>query len=186
MTTNPQGYKPKNPRKKYPLTVEQQRKLIDKAEGKVKAILVFFISTGAHPSVLSRKEYSLDLDDETYYSWNRPKTNAEVAQTYPKALQDKELRKALSSKRTRGKDPTRYWQIIRKLGEEVGIKGLCPLQLRHTHFANRARLGHDVFSIAHGSGTSLNTIGKYYTIGLGESKKLSEEDRRFLEWLMEV
>ena len=188
MTTNPQGYKPKNPRKKYPLTIEQQRKLIDRAEGKTKAILLFFLSTGAHPSVLTDedKEYRLDLTDDNYYSWNRPKTHREVQGRYPKCLQDKELRKTLNSKHTKGKDPTRYWQIIKKLGEDVGIKGVCPVQLRHTYFVNRGRLGHHIWDIAHGAATSVETISQYYTIGMGESKKLSKEDRGFLEWLMEV
>lgn len=186
MTTNPKGYKPKVKNPKYPLTVQEQRKLIDKAEGKERAILIFFLSTGAHPSVLSDVKFSLDLKkSDNYYSWARPKTNAEVGGSFSKAM-TKQVRTILLSKKVYGRDPTRFWQIIEKLGRDVGIEGVCPLQLRHTHFANRARLGHDIFSIVHGSGTSLNTIAKYYTFGLNESKKLSEDDRHFLEWLMEA
>ena len=80
----------------------------------------------------------------------------------------------------RGLTPQRLWQIIEGLGQKVGIKGLCPLQLRHTHFVNRARLGHNPFDIAHGAATDLQTVYTYYTIGMGESKSLSKEDRAFL------
>jgi hypothetical protein len=99
-------------------------------------------------------------------------------------MKEGELRKDL--KRLKNKSVGYLWLLVKDFGEEQGVKGLCPLQLRHTHYVNRARLGHNAFDISHGSGTSLNTIHQYYTVGMGQSKGLSEDDREFLAWLMEA
>lgn len=184
MVSNPKGYRPKTTRPKYPLSVDEQRKLIESSEGPVKAMIVFMLSTGAHPSVLSDKKYNLDFKDDSYYSWNRPKSHKRVMSQWSKAMTEKALYKEL--RKIKGKSPGYYWLLISKLGEELKIPGVCPLQLRHTHYVNRARLGHNMLDISHGSGTSINTIAQYYTIGMGQSKTLSEDDRAWLSWLMEV
>jgi len=177
------GYHPKTSREKLPLSVEVQKKLIKKAEGKEKTLVVLMLSTGMHPRVLSKKNLSLTWDKD-YFSWKRPKTNKKLMGAWSKAMKEGDNLGHLG--KLRGKTPQRLWQIIDELGEKCGSTGVCPLQLRHTHFVNRARLGHNAFDIAHGASTDLKTIYNFYTIGMGESKKLSQEDRQFLEWLMEV
>lgn len=177
------GYTPKTSREKFPLSVEIQRKLIDKAEGKTKALLVLMLSTGMHPRVLSKSKFKLTWNQD-YYSWNRPKTMNKVRGNWSKAMRDGDLYAELNKLRNR--TPQRLWQIIDDLGDSIKVTGLCPLQLRHTYFVNRARLGHNAFDIAHGAATDLKTVYSFYTIGMGESKKLSQDDREFLEWLMEV
>jgi integrase len=177
------GYHPKTSREKFPLKVEVQRRLIEKAEGREKALLILMLSTGMHPRVLSQVKYKL-VWTEDYHSWNRPKTNNKIMGNWSKAMREGDNLGHLN--KLRGKTPQRLWQIIDELGERCKVTGLCPLQLRHTYFVNRARLGHNAFDIAHGAATDLRTVYSFYTIGMGESKKLSQEDREFLEWLMEV
>jgi len=183
MTTNPNGYRPKKPREKFPLSVEQQRKMIEKAGTREKALIVFLLSTGAHPSVLTEKAYNFDWTEQ-YFSWNRPKTLEKVRGSWSRAMREDDLYKEL--RKLRSKTPGYLWELVRDIGNGVEVKGVCPVQCRHTYFSNRARLGHNAFDIAHGAATSLDTIYDYYTIGMGEAKKLSDDDKRFLEWLMEV
>jgi hypothetical protein len=184
MVTNPKGYRPKTKRRKYPLTVNEQKKLIDNADKPTKALLVFMLSTGAHPIILTDKTYFLDLQHERNYSWNRPKTDKPVQGVWSKAMLEGSLFKEL--RRFARKKKGTPWYLVSKLGAELGFKGLCPLQLRHTHFVNRARLGHNAFDIAHGAGTDLATIYTYYTVGMGESRSLTEDEREWLKWLMEA
>ena len=184
MPTNPKGYKPKTSRPKYPLSVENQRKLIEKADKPLKALIVFILSTGAHPSVLTDKKHNLDLSDDEHYSWNRPKTRKRVMFSWSKAMLKGSLYKEL--RRFKKKKPNACWYLLSVLGGDLKIKGVCPLQLRHTHFANMARLGYDLFTIAGRSGTSIDTIQQFYALGMGEMKRLSEDDRKYLEWLMEA
>jgi integrase len=177
------GYHPKTSREKFPLSVEEQQKLVKKAEGKEKSLLVLMLSTGMHPRVLSQKKFNLTWTED-YFSWNRPKTNKKLRGSWSKAMKEGDNLGHLG--KLRGKTPQRLWQIIDELGEKCKISGVCPLQLRHTYFVNLARLGHDAFTIAHGAATDLKTIYDYYTMGMSQMKALSEEDREWLKWLMEV
>jgi len=177
------GYRAKSGRTKFPLDVQAQRKLIKKAEGKEKTLLILMLSTGIHPKVLAHKRYGLEWD-KRYYRWLRVKTMNEVMGAWSKAMRENGVLSGLV--KLRGLTPQRLWQIVEGLGQKVKIKGLCPLQLRHTSFVNRARLKHDVFSISQGAGTDLTTVANYYMIGLNESKSMSKEDRTFLRWLMEA
>ncbi len=177
------GYHPKTSREKFPLSVADQQKLVKKAEDKEKSLLILMLSTGMHPRVLSNKNCKLDWTEE-YFSWNRPKTHNKLRGSWSKAMKEGDNLGHLG--KLRGKTPQRYWQIIDDLGEECGITGLCPLQLRHTYFVNLARLGHDAFSIAHGAATDLKTIFDYYTMGMNQMAKLTDEEREWLKWLMEV
>ncbi len=181
MPSNPKGYRPKRSNEKYPLSIDEQRRLIDNAVPRLRTLVVFMLSTGAHPSVLTDRGYSLDWTKD-YYSWNRPKTFKKVRGSWSRAMREQDLKEL---RKIRSKTGGYYWELIKDLGDSVGLKGLCPLQLRHTHFVNRARLGHNPFDIAHGASTSLETVYDYYTLGMGESKRLSDDDRHFLEWLME-
>ena len=183
MVTNPKGYRPKKTNEKYPLSVEEQRRLIEKADPREKALILFVISTGAHPSVLTDRQYKLDWNDK-YYSWNRPKTHRKIRGAWSRAMREDSLFKEL--RKLRSKTPGYCWELISSIGKSIGIKGICPLQLRHTYFVNRARLGHNPFDISHGAGTSLQTVHDYYTIGMGESKAIPKQDRDYLSWLMEV
>jgi len=183
MVTNPKGYRPKKTNEKYPLSVEEQRRLIEKADPREKALILFVISTGAHPSVLTDRQYKLDWNDK-YYSWNRPKTHRKIRGAWSRAMREDSLFKEL--RKLRSKTPGYCWELINSIGKSIGIKGICPLQLRHTYFVNRARLGHNPFDISHGAGTSLQTVHDYYTIGMGESKAIPKQDRDYLSWLMEV
>ena len=183
MVTNPKGYRPKRAREKFPLSIDEQRRLIEKAEPREKALIIFMISTGAHPVVLTDRKYKLDWT-EKYYSWNRPKSHRKIRGAWSRAMCEGDLLKEL--RKVRSKTPGYYWALISLIGLDIGIKGVCPLQLRHTYFVNRARLGHNPFDISHGAGTSLETVHDYYTIGMGESKAMPDEDREYLSWLMEV
>ena len=174
------GYVPKTSRKKLSLSVEKQRELISKAEGKRKLLLLLMLSTGMHPRVLSNDKCNLTWD-KSQYAYNRPKTKREVMGAWSVALKEENLDQLKALRRTRQS----LWQMVKEEGEKVGISGLCPVQLRHTYFVNRARLKHDAFSIAESAGTDLHTVYKYYTIGISESKALSDSDIEFLAWLME-
>lgn len=178
------GYRPKTSREKFPLTVEAQRKLLEAADPRERSLIILMISTGMHPRVLALKSYNLMWSSD-YYSWNRPKkrTQNKVQGAWSRAMREGDTLGHLS--KLRGRTPQRLWQIVKAVGDRCRIKGVCPNQLRHTHFVNRARLGHNAFDIAHGAATDLKTVYSYYTIGMGESKTLTQEDREWLGWLME-
>jgi len=173
------GYVPKSSRKKLSLSVEKQRELIGKAAGKRKLLIVLMLSTGMHPMVLG-KDCNL-VWDESQYAFNRPKTKREIMGAWSRAMKEQNLSQLRALRRTRQS----LWQMVRDEGRKVGLPGLCPVQLRHTYFVNRARLRHDAFSIAESAGTDLHTVYKYYTVGISESKALPDQDREFLAWLME-
>ena len=183
MVTNPKGYRPKTTREKFPLSIDEQRSLIEKAQPREKALIIFMLSTGAHPSVLTDRKYKLQWTDK-YYSWNRPKSHRKVRGAWSRAM--KEMTMYVELRKIRSKTSGYYWELINAIGKEIGIRGVCPLQLRHTYFVNRARLGHHPFDISHGAGTHLKTVHDYYALGMGESKTLSTTDREYLSWLMEV
>jgi len=175
---------PKNPRPKLPLSVNQQRDLLKGDLDFPKALIRMILSTGMHPCVFERPDqYGITWNDK-YYTWVRPKNNKAIQGNWSKAMQEPGILDILKTKMKRSREW--YFMIVRDRGKEVGIKGLCPLQLRHAYFVNRARLGHNAFDISHGAGTGMDVIYKHYTIGMGESKSLSQEDRGFLEWLMET
>jgi len=177
------GYKPKSSREKLPLTVGIQQKLLDEADDRERALMILMLSTGMHPRVLSQKTYNL-IWDENYYSWNRPKTYNKLRGAWSKAMRQGQTLGIVN--KLRGRTPQRLWQIIDGLGDRCNVSGLCPLQLRHTHFVNRARLGHNAFEIAHGAATDLKTVYSYYTIGMGEMKRLTDVEKEWLQWLMET
>lgn len=178
------GYRPKYSRAKLPLTVEAQRKLLGKAEGEVRALFLLMLSTGMHPKVLSQtKKYGLTWDN-TYYAWKRTKTMKPVQGAWSKAMRDGNTLQDLWE--MKGHSRQWYHRVLRELGKEAGVAGLCPLQLRHTFFVNRARLGHNAYDIAHGAATGMEVIYNYYTIGMGEAKALKPEDREWLQWLIEA
>jgi len=71
------GYRARSRRTKFPLEIPVQRKLVKKAEGKEKTLLIVMLSTGIHPKVLAQRKYGLEWD-KRYYRWNRVKTMNEV------------------------------------------------------------------------------------------------------------
>jgi len=152
MPSNPKGYYPIGSRTKFALTVEQQRKLIEQAEGKDRALLILMLSTGMHPKVLSRKDYGFTWTPD-YYSWKRPKTRRTVTGVWSRAVRQEKVTNWLVPRKLLYKDVSTYRKRLGAL-----MPGLCPLQLRHTYFVNRARLGHNAFDIAHGAATSLRTV----------------------------
>jgi len=182
------GYTPQTSRPKFPLTVVQQKQLLEVVRKKgaetQETLLLLMLSTGMHPKVLAKPEkYHLEWN-ENYLTWHRPKTHKTITTAWSKAM--KSL-KNLDERMDRLVGSTRqyYHQMLSYLGREAGVKGFCPLQARHTNFVNRARLGHNAFDIAQGAATDLTTVYDYYTIGMGESKNLTKEEREWLQWLME-
>ena len=183
-----QTYKPAKSREKLALTVGQQRQLVDMAEGKTKALLVLMLSTGMHPAILSDKNskgrrgtYQLQWSDD-YYMFLRTKTLKKIRGAWSPAMKEPLMLENLY--RCRRRTPQRYWQMLNELGKECKISGLCPLQLRHTYFVNRARLGVNAWNISQGAKTSIDTINDFYMLGSNEMKQLSDEDTTWLKWLM--
>jgi len=178
------NYRPQNARTMLPMSVEVQKHLIDKSEGETKALLELILSTGMHPKVLAEpKRYGLTWNDK-YVSWRRTKTMKEISLPWSKAMREPGILEALF--KLKGKTRVWYWMMIKELGRENGVTTLCPLQLRHNYFINRARLGHNAFDMAHGSATSLDIVYRHYTVGMNESKSLSDDDKHWLQWLMEA
>lgn len=176
-------YHPRTSRTKLPLSVADQRMLVDKADGHTKTLLLLFLSTGMHPLCLSKtKRYGLSWD-QLYISWVRTKNKKKCMFAWSNAMKTPGVLDSLWS--LKNKSRQWYFILIKELGKENGIPGLCPLQLRHNYFINRGRLGHNIYDISHSSGTSMDTVYNHYTIGLNEGKAISDEDRGFLRWLME-
>jgi hypothetical protein len=177
------GYKPKNKRTKLPLTVADQRNLVDKAEGAMKALLFLFLSTGMHPKVLSEpKRYGLTWD-QNFVSWSRTKNLKTCTFGWSKAMKTPGMLDELWA--LKGKTRQWYFILMKNLGKANGVPSLCPLQLRHNYFINRGRIGHNVMDISHSSGTGLDVIYNHYTVGMNDGKSLTDEDKKWLQWLME-
>lgn len=175
-------------RLKPPLTIAQQKLLLKDYTGPPgdlgQALIQFFLSTGCHPCVLSDPEArSLKMTPD-YYSYLRPKSHHPVTFPWSKLMKDTgcwaQVRLNMGSSRQWYHDETA------RIGHEVGLPfTVGPNMLRHNMFINLARLGHDPFYLMHRAGTSLDSIGRYYTVGHTESSRLSPSDRAWLEGLME-
>jgi hypothetical protein len=192
MPSNPKGYRPKKSRVQFPLTVKQQRTIlepqigddgVDYTDHRIRALMILSLSTGMHPKILSEPDrYGLTWTND-YFSWNRVKSRRQVQGAWSKAM--REGQNLGYVKKLLGKDVSTYRKAIGGYCEPMKVK-MNMLTGRHTNFCNRARLGQDPFSIAHATGTSLKVIMQYYTIGVGEMGTLAEDDRAFLKWLCEV
>jgi len=177
------GYVPKNPRPKLPLTVEEQRNLLMKANENEKALALLILSTGMHPKVLSDKGYGLTFSDN-YYEWNRPKTRKVVRGNWSRAVRESGVLTLIE--KMRGCTRQWYWQMLKAAGSKIKLKGLCPNQLRHTFFVNLGRLERNPYDIKMKSATDFDTAYGYYMNGKDESGVLTSSDKEFLKWLMEV
>ena len=191
MPSNPKGYRPKTSRTQLPLTVGEQRKLFEGVKEKdrirERALLAFFLSTGAHPMVLANVKCGFTWSQD-YYEWHRPKTHKVITSSWSRAMRESGILQYFDVNRKRGtlleKDVSTYRKLLERIGQRVGIKLNC-LKCRHTSFVNEARLQHNAFDIAMKANTNLQTVYRYYMIGMGESKALSPDDKEFLQWLME-
>lgn len=177
------SYKPSGSREKSPLTVEQQRQLVAKAEGKTKALLILILSTGMHPKILSKNAYKLEWGPN-YYTFLRTKTFKRLHGSWSPAMKERHGILIEGVYRIKNRTPQRYWQLLKELGRECKISGLCPLQCRKTYFVNRARQGVNAYDIAQAAQTSMSTIYHHYMKGSTERKRLSEDDKEWLDWLM--
>jgi len=168
--------------KKLPLSVKEQMRLLRKNKSvRVKVLLTLFLSKGIHPICLSKpRKYELDWND-TQVSWKRSKTRKLITSSWGKLIKHdlKALRGVI------GLTKQRYWQIVKKAGEQAGIHNLCPLKLRYTYFCNRGRIGHHPYDISVSSGTSMSTVENYYIVGKEEMKGLNDEEITFLKDLIE-
>lgn len=168
---------------KLPLSVPAQQKLVEAAEGRERAMVLAFISTGMHPSVLAEpREHGLAWNADTI-GWKRPKTDTQVLMLLSRAMRESPVLTDLG--RAKGLTRQRIHQLLTDLGDQVGIHGTNPLALRHVHFCNRARLGHNAFDIANTAGTDLRTVYRFYTVGLQDGQKLEGASMDWLKWLME-
>lgn len=142
------------------------------------------LSTGIHPAVWSRPhEYGLRLSSN-YLDYSRPKTLKRVTIPWSTAMRESGVLTVLA--RATGRTPEYYAQLVSGLADERGVPGRTAfLRLRHTHIVNLARLGYDAFTISHRTGTSLSSIGRHYTVGMAEGKRLTEGERAYLTWLTE-
>lgn len=165
------------------LTVEQQRLLVE-GKGFPTALCRLLLSTGMHPSVLTQYDVCRLTFDSDQYSYQRPKTRRKIIGLWSRAMREPGMLEEIV--RNVGCSRVWYYQVVaRRIATKCMTRG-SPLTLRHTYFVNRARLGHNVLDIAHSAGTSMDTIYRYYTVGMGDAKRLSEDDLEFLRWLMEV
>jgi hypothetical protein len=174
------------PRTKLYLGIAQQRALISTdPQGKGAMFSKLILSTGMHPAVISRPgQYQLQFNQD-YYSYKRPKSYAPVAGHWSRAMRNPRL--LLQLQRSLSKSCRSYSDQLARHGVRAGLpQRLGALQLRHNYFKNRAVLGMHPFDIAHGAGTSLKTIMRHYTVGMGERQLLTDDDMTWLRWLMEV
>lgn len=177
---------PSRSREKPPISVEQQVKLLEglnTADPDLRQVVtLFFLSTGSHPAVLAdpiRHDFKITPD---YYSYCRPKSFTPITFRWSRMITQHTLWKVLRD--NLGATIQYYGQLTADLGKEAEVPyRVGPNRLRHEMFCNLARLGYDPFTIKHRTGTSLNTIGRYYTVGLAESKILTPEEKA---WLREV
>ena len=142
------------------------------------------LSTGIHPAVWSRPhEYGLRVSS-SYLDYHRPKTFKHVTIPWSTAMKESGVLTVLAH--ATSKTPEYYAQLVSGHAEAAGIPGRTAfLRLRHTHIVNLARLGYDAFTISHRTGTSLSSIGRHYTVGMAEGRRLTEQERGYLAWLIE-
>lgn len=175
-------------RLKPPLTIAQQRLMLNDYTGPPgdfgQALVQFFLSTGCHQCVLHDPEgHSLKVTPD-YYSYLRPKTHHPV--TFPWSRLMTRTGAWSQIKLNAGATTRWYNDETARIGKEAGLPfRVGPNMLRHNMFINLARLGHDPFYLMHRAGTSLDSIGRYYTVGHTEGSRLSPSDLAWLQELME-
>jgi len=170
------------------LTVKQQQDMLSTVHEGYEVpqlICTVILSTGMHPAVLSHpRRYSLTASED-YYSYKRPKTFRPVHGAWSETVRALEPVKALPP--NLGRSVQMYGRYVSDLAHASGIAWwVGPRCLRHTYFVNRARLNHNPYDISHSSATSMDVIYSYYTVGMGESKRLPKEQISWLRKLMEV
>jgi hypothetical protein len=167
--------------------VAEQRRVLevdDFTNPRIRALLILSLSTGLHPKVLARPEHHGLTWTNEYYSWNRPKTKRQVQGAWSKAMREGQNLNLM--KKWLNRDVSTYRKALDGYCEPRRVAKMNMLRGRHTSFCNQARMGRDPMSIASSTGTSLNVILQYYTIGIHEGPTLSEDDRKFLRWLIDV
>lgn len=177
------SYRPRRGGVVLPHTVDAQRKLVESTTGPARSLVVMFLSTGMHPAVLADPSAFSCAWDADFISWKRPKTLKPITLAWSAAMREGDALEDI----TRLKGLTRQYLhgLVSSAGDEAGIKDANPRALRHDYFCNRARLGHNPFDIAHSSGTDLDTVYRFYTLGMNDGQKLQPEGAAWLKWLME-
>ncbi len=177
-------------RSKVFLTVTQQQVLLNAGDfdgmvGKGRALSALVLSTGVHPSVLSLpEEHAVELA-ECYWSWRRAKTAKPVVGAWSPWLLRTEAVPVI--KALLGKSPQWLSGLIAAAGAHAGIPGRVAFnRLRHTYFVNLARLGVDPWTISNMAGTDLNPVGRYYTVGMMERRRLEPAQVEWLQLVMGV
>lgn len=177
------SYRPKVGGIVLPHTVDAQKKLVESATGPARSLVVLFLSTGMHPAVLATPSAFSCAWDANFVAWKRPKTLKPITMAWSAAMREGDALEDI----THLKGLTRQYLhgLVSVAGNEAGIKDANPRALRHDYFCNRARLGHNPFDISHSSGTDLDTVYRFYTVGMNDAQKLSRADQDWLHWLME-
>lgn len=129
---------------KEPLTHKQQKILIETAkemnlyEGyNALHLLLFFLKTGAHPSVLAKKQKSsIKITEDGHIQWYRPKKSGGFAITRVKISRDLEpwIRDFILQEFPTYREW--FWGFCKVLGRKAGIPELSPMSLRHTFGCN--------------------------------------------------
>jgi integrase len=164
-----------------PIDLKEQRRVAERATGKPLVAYLLFVSTGMHPAPLLHPErFRLHWNDKAA-TWCRPKSRRRVMVHWSRAMKPH----VRTLRDMKGKATMTVWSWVHKAGLAAGIPDLSALRLRHTHFVNRARLGHDAYAIANSTGTSMRTVHRFYTMGHTDGRRLGPEDLKFLRWLME-
>ena len=167
-----------------PLTIRQQERLISRTVGeKEKAALVLFLSTGIHPKCIAfPDEYKLSIGEYSM-SWKRTKKKTEGTCTLSLSSAFRESRHTIE-KKLMGKSKVWLWTLVSRAGKRIEMT-LNARLCRHTALCNFVRLNKDIFYIRSATGTTLDTISGIYTIGIEDKKRMTQEERQWLEWLME-
>lgn len=170
-------------------TVAEQRLLLngdlEGQDGLGRCLMRLSLSTGIHPIVWSRpQDYQVTITPE-YYGWSRAKNKKPILNAWSPAMLDDGVRHRVYM--VQGKSPQWLGQCAYEAEKAAGLPYREPFRIgRRTFFVNLARLGLDPWTISQSSGTSLDTIGRFYMLGAKERKRLGQVDLDWLEWLMGV
>ena len=172
-------------KRKTHLSVEECMKIYNAPESPVKSLALLILTTGIHASCITEwKKYNLHYD-KTGITWERTKRqmrrHSVIHQHWRAPMREKNRYKTLGY----WKRKTRYWlhDALKQWGEEIGVKGLCPLLLRRAYFINHGRLNTSPMDLEHESRTRWHTIIDFYTYGKREQKSISQKELDFLKWL---
>lgn len=140
-----------------------------------KKILLLLRYTGMHSSVLANpNKYNLHVEDRNIV-WNRTKKKGKEAHTDVRISKhiDFDIQEFIDDWKQRKRKRTRFYihSLVRRIGDEAGIKGVSPMSLRHTFGVSLLDLDTSVPFVQQ----KLNCTPKMLETYLKYSKKRSDD-----------